>query len=192
VDYKLEQAFLYYSKAIKKGFTLSSLTLKAKCNGSIVRRRQYLSGFVYYFVHILCSKSFSSVSWRRSPSHFTQVCNGVSPRDEFTSGLQSCMVLPHCVISEVLDGISYCMVAQRLKHLPAMWETWVWSLGREDPLEKEMATHSSILAWRIPWTEEPGGLQSTGLQRVGHDWATSLHLKYQDALHKRYSENRRP
>ena len=47
-------------------------------------------------------------------------------------------------------------------------------LGRGDPLEKEMATHSSILAWRIPWTEEPGGLQSTGLQRVGHDWATSL------------------
>ena len=66
------------------------------------------------------------------------------------------------------------MVAQRLKHLPAMWETQVWSLGQEDPLEKEMATHSSILAWRIPWTEEPGGLQSTGLQRVRHDWATSL------------------
>ena len=61
------------------------------------------------------------------------------------------------------------LVAQRLKHLPAMWETWVLSLGREDPLEKEMATHSSILAWRIPWTEEPGGLQSTGSQRVGHD-----------------------
>jgi len=50
-----------------------------------------------------------------------------------------------------------------------MWETWVQSLGWEDPLEKEMATHSSILAWRIPWTEEPGGLQSTGSQRVGHD-----------------------
>ena len=57
-----------------------------------------------------------------------------------------------------------------------MWETRVPSLGWEDPLEKEMATHSSILAWRIPWTEEPSGLQSTGLQRVGHDWAiTSLH-----------------
>ena len=54
-----------------------------------------------------------------------------------------------------------------------MWETWVWSLGWEDPLEKEMATHSSILPWRIPWTEEPGGLQSMGLQRVGHDWGTS-------------------
>ena len=61
------------------------------------------------------------------------------------------------------------LVAQRLKHLPAMWETWVLSLGREDPLEKEMATHSSILAWRIPRMEEPGGPQSTGLQRVGHD-----------------------
>ena len=57
-----------------------------------------------------------------------------------------------------------------------MWETWVRSLGWEDPLEKEMATHSSILAWKIPWTEEPGGLQSTGLQRVRHDWATSLSL----------------
>ena len=56
-----------------------------------------------------------------------------------------------------------------VKRLPAMQETRVRSLGREDPLEKEMAPHFSILAWRIPWTEEPGGLQSTGLQRVGHD-----------------------
>ena len=61
------------------------------------------------------------------------------------------------------------LVAQKLKHLPAMQETRVQSLGREDPLEKEMATHSSILAWRIQWTEEPGRLQSMGLQRVGHD-----------------------
>ena len=61
------------------------------------------------------------------------------------------------------------LVAQRLKHLPAMRETWVQSLGWEDSLEKEMATHSSILAWRIPRTEEPGGLQSTGSQRVRHD-----------------------
>ena len=60
--------------------------------------------------------------------------------------------------------------------LPAMRETWVRSLGQEDPLEKEMATHSSILAWRIPWTEELGGLQSMGLQRVGHDGETSLSL----------------
>ena len=60
-------------------------------------------------------------------------------------------------------------MAQRLKRLPAMRETWVRSLGREDPLKKEMATHSSILVWRIPWAEESGGLQSTGLQKVGHD-----------------------
>ena len=72
--------------------------------------------------------------------------------------------------------VKYSLVGQRLKHLPAMWETWVQSLSWEDPLGKEMATHSSILAWRIPWMEEPGGLQSTGLQRVGHDWATSLSL----------------
>ena len=56
-----------------------------------------------------------------------------------------------------------------VKNPPAMQETWALSLGREGPLEKGMATHSSILAWRIPRTEEPGGLQSTGLERVGHD-----------------------
>ena len=62
---------------------------------------------------------------------------------------------------------------QVVKNLPAMQETRVQCLGREDPLEKEMATHSSILAWRIPWTEEPCGLQSLGSQRVGHDRATN-------------------
>ena len=60
-------------------------------------------------------------------------------------------------------------MAQRLKCLPSMWETWVQSLGQEDSLEKEMATHSSILSWRIPWMEKPGGLQSRESQRVGHD-----------------------
>ena len=60
-------------------------------------------------------------------------------------------------------------MAQKVKNLPAMLETRVRSLAREDPLEKEMATHSSILAWRIPWMEEPGGLQSVGSQRVRHD-----------------------
>ena len=60
-------------------------------------------------------------------------------------------------------------MAQMIKNLPAVQETCVQSLGQEDPLEKGMATHSSILAWRIPWTEESGGLQSMGSQRVGHD-----------------------
>ena len=63
-------------------------------------------------------------------------------------------------------------VAQSVKNLPAVQETQVQSLGQEDPLEKEMAKHSSILAWEIPWTEETGGLQSKGLQRVRHDLAT--------------------
>ena len=61
------------------------------------------------------------------------------------------------------------LIAQMIKRLLAMWETWVRSLGQEDPLEKEMATHSSSLAWKIPGTEEPGRLQSMGSQRVGHD-----------------------
>ena len=60
-------------------------------------------------------------------------------------------------------------MAQMVNNLPAMWETWVRSLGWEDPLEKGVATHSSILVWRILWTEDPGGPQSIGLQRVGHD-----------------------
>ena len=63
-------------------------------------------------------------------------------------------------------------VAHMVKNLLAMLETWVWSLGGEYPLEKGMATHSSMLGWRIPWTEEPGWLQSMGSQRVGHNWAT--------------------
>ena len=68
------------------------------------------------------------------------------------------------------------LVAQMVKRLPTMWETQVWSLGWEDTLEKEMATHSGTFAWRIPWMEERCRLQSMGSQRVGHDWATLLSL----------------
>ena len=68
------------------------------------------------------------------------------------------------------------LAAQRLKRLPAMWETWVRSLGREDPLEKEMATHSSILAWRMARTEELGGLQSTGRKEL--DMSERLHFHF--------------
>ena len=70
------------------------------------------------------------------------------------------------------------LVAQMVTRLPAVLETWVQSLGQEGLLEKEMATHSSTLAWKIPWMEEPGGLQSMGSQRVRHDWVTSLSLSY--------------
>ena len=78
-------------------------------------------------------------------------------------------------------------MAQRLYCLPTMRETWVRSLGQADPLEKEMATGSSTLAWKIPWTEEPGGLQSMGSQTVGHDLATKqqrLLLFYWNALNE--------
>ena len=66
-------------------------------------------------------------------------------------------------------GLVGSLVAQTVKNLPAVQEAWVQSLGQENPLEKEMATHSSILTWRIPWTEEPGGLQSMGSQKARHD-----------------------
>ena len=70
-------------------------------------------------------------------------------------------------------------MAQMVKNPPTIWETWVLSLGWEDPLEGSMATHSSILAWRIPWTEEPGRLQSIGSQRVRHNWSNLayIHIK---------------
>ena len=86
---------------------------------------------------------------------------------------------------------SHSLMVQRVKRLPTMQETWVRSLGREDPQEKEMATHSSTLAWKIPWMEECGRLQSTGSKRVRHDWATSLSCQefasccdFVHALHK--------
>ena len=67
-------------------------------------------------------------------------------------------------------------MAQTVKNLPTMQETRVWFLGQEDPLKKEMETHSSILAWRISWTEDPGRLQYMGSQRVGYDWVTNAQL----------------
>ena len=78
-------------------------------------------------------------------------------------------------------------MAQMVKNLPEMQETWAQSLGREDPLEEEMATNTSILAWTVPWTEKPGGLQSMGLQRAGHNWAINNILI--EKLHWRYSKN---
>ena len=75
-----------------------------------------------------------------------------------------------------INTLRASLVAQMVKNLPTMQETGVWSLGLEDTMKKGMATHSSILAWRIPWTEEPGRLQSMGSQRVGHDWATNIHI----------------
>ena len=83
-------------------------------------------------------------------------------------------ILSKSLIPFSVDGLPWWL--RQVKRLPAMWETRVQFLGREDPLEKEMAIHSSTLAWKIPWTEESDRLQSTGSQRVGLDWATSLLL----------------
>ena len=77
------------------------------------------------------------------------------------------------------------LVAQMVRNLFAMLETWVWSLDQEDPLEKEAATHLNNLAWRIPWTEESGGLQSTGSQRVVHNWSDLAHTNACVGNHKR-------
>ena len=78
-------------------------------------------------------------------------------------------VTPVLATAHVLMSLWASLVAQRVKLLPTMWETLVRSLGREDPLEKEMAIHSSTIGWKIPWTEEPGRLQSMGSPRVRHD-----------------------
>ena len=102
---------------------------------------------------------------------------------ENVSSLVPSQVKPFCTFTpkdhdslvSITSYLSSIFVAQKVKCLPSMQETQVWSLGWEDPLEKEMATHSSTLAWKIPWTEEPSRLQSMGSQS-GHDWTTSLHF----------------
>ena len=83
----------------------------------------------------------------------------------------------HSFFKPALKWLGASLVAQTVKNLPAVREIWVWSQGQEDPLEKGMANHSSILVQRIPWTEEPGGSQSMGSQRDRNDWATHTHTK---------------
>ena len=102
-------------------------------------------------------------------THFSILAGGFHRQKSLESySPQDCKELD---ITELLTNCDNwaSLVAQTVKNLPAMLETWVRFLGRKNPLEKEMATHSCILAWRIPWTEEPGRLQSMGSQRVGHD-----------------------
>ena len=90
----------------------------------------------------------------------------------------SCPFLPD------LFPLLYIEFTHNIAYLPATQETWLWSLSQEDPLEKGMATHSSIRAWRILWTEKPGGLQSMSPQRFGHDWATNTFTCHFHALEK--------
>ena len=107
--------------------------------------------------------------WDRSVPHGK--CGGDRTESRLTSHIRRC-----CSNSlgtrewTILGRVGASLVAQMVKNLPALQETWLRSLGGEDPLEEGMATHSSNLAWEIPRTEEPGGLQSMGSQRVRHDW----------------------
>ena len=100
--------------------------------------------------------------------------NQISQVEEFSAFLR----MGRCKsLGSVKSVVSYAssLMAEVVKNPPAMQETWVWSLGWEHPLEEEMATLSSMLAWRIPWTEEPGGLQSMWSQRAGHEWVANIH-----------------
>ena len=100
-------------------------------------------------------------------------------RDTF---LQNPQVWTKFFLSSSYQGNRAFLVAQTVKNLPAVQETWVWFLGQEDPLEKGMATQFSILAWRIPWTEELSGLQSMGSQRVRHYWVTNTYNTNTDTI----------
>ena len=134
---------------------------------------------------VLCSPVHSGTGWIFLPRRYVEVPqpqnvrllgNGVVA-DTIKIQIKMRSSWIRCASNSIwlLSSDQASLVAQTVKCLPTMQETQVRSLGQEDPLEKEMATHSSILAWKIPWMEEPGGLQSMGLQKVGHDWATSLH-----------------
>ena len=113
------------------------------------------------------------------------VCVCVCVCVENTPDLLNKFLLMEWKLVEALwKALGASLVAQTVKLLPAMWKTWVQSMGWEDPLEKEMATHSSTLAWKIPWMEEPGRLQSMGLQKVRHNWVNSLYVKQYSFLKK--------
>ena len=110
----------------------------------------------------------------------SHVCIHIQPSHNFQAGENDLWIPRYAGPSKLsaqfwraLNTSWASLVAQMVKTLPAMQETPLQSLGQEDTLEEKMATYSSILPWRIPWTEETGGLQSMGLQRVGHDWATN-------------------
>ena len=108
-------------------------------------------------------------SWTRYQTHISCISRQILSHWTIREAL-------HLIVNENMDNYKGCwasLVAQMVKHLPAMWETWVWFLGQEDPLGKEMATHSSTLAWKIPWMESLVGY-SPWDRKEWHDWATSL------------------
>ena len=126
----------------------------------------FMVKLVYVFVKCVCQINLNIIARSKR-------CN--ADRTQWVYWDSIVRAVFHCVYTHTQLGLPLCvhththtlgasLVAQLVKNLPAVWETWVWFLGQEDSLEKEMAAHSSILAWRIPWTEEPGGLQFMGSQ----------------------------
>ena len=120
-------------------------------------------------LHFLMSTTVWCIWWKNL--NLLRLC------DVFKGTTDSRVEICFCTRVEIfLGGRGASLVAQMVKHLSAMQETQVRSLGWEDPLEKEMAAHSSILVWKIPWMAEPDRLLSMGSKRIGHYWATSLHF----------------
>ena len=158
---------------------LMSIESVMPSNHLILCRPLLLLPSIFPSIRVFLNESVLCIRWPK----YRSFSFGISPSLEYSGSISFRMdwldlLAVQGTLKSLLQhhsskaSILASLVAQRLKHLPAMWETWVRSLGREDPLGKEMAPHSSILAWRIPWMEELGGLQSTGSQRVGNDWAT--------------------
>ena len=125
----------------------------------------------------------SAAAAAASKSHWScpTLCNPIdsSPPGSSVSGILQARIWSGLPFPPPIGNSRTPWVGQMVENVPAMWETWVWPLGWEDPLEKGMATYSSIIACRIPWTEEPGRLQSMGSQRVGHDWVTNTWISLQ-------------
>ena len=129
----------------------------------IEKAREFQKYIYYCFIDYV--KAFDDVDHSKLRKNFQEM----GMPDHLICLLRDLYVDQEATIRTGHGTVDWFQVAQRLKRLPPMQETWVQSLGWEDPLEKEMATHSSILAWRIPWMEKPGRLKSTGFQRIGHD-----------------------
>ena len=141
---------------------------------SLIRAQLFVTPWIVACSKLLCPWDFQGKSTGVG-CHF--LLQGIFPIQGLNPGLSHCRQTLYRLShqqSPTIQNIWTSLVAQKVKPLSTMPETWVRSLGWEDSLEKEMATHSSTLALKIPWTEEPGRLQSMGLWRVRHDWATSL------------------
>ena len=173
------------SRSLHKLMSIKSLM---PSNHLILCHHLLLPPSIFPIIRVFSRESVLCIKWPKywsfsfSISHSNEYSGLISFRIDWldllaVQGTLKSLLQQHSSNASILwrsGFFSPSLTAQRLKHLPPMGETWVRSLSREDPLEKEMETHSSILAWRIPWMEEPGRLQSTGSQRVGHNWATSL------------------